>query len=109
MAQHLIEQEENFNILKNVSGDLMVLMRARMENAHEPRIVYDGGEHALLYRNENNTVILDYIHPQIRNDLAHAEGVLVVEAQGQSIIREYVVPVKIMKKIPLPKGIKEPE
>lgn len=109
MAQHLIEQEENFNILKNVSGDLMVLMRARMENAHEPRIVYDGGEHALLYRNENNTVILDYIHPQIREDLSHAEGVLVVEAQGQSIIREYVVPVKIMKKIPLPKGIKEPE
>lgn len=106
MAQHIIEQEENFNILKNVSGDLMILMRARMSNAVKPQIIYDGGEHALLYRDENNTVVLDYIHPEVREDLAHATRILVVEAQGQSIVREYVSKIKTMKKLPLPEGMK---
>lgn len=106
MVQHLIEQETNYNILKNISGDLMILMRARMDNAVKPQILYDGGEHALLYRTQDNTVVLGYIHPEVRKDLNTADSVLIVEAQGSSIVREYYSKVKTMKKIPLPDNIK---
>ncbi len=102
MVQHLIEEETKYNILKNISGDLMILMRARLNDAQRPQIVYDGGEHALLYRSEDNTIVLGYIHPDVRTDLSRVENVLIVEAQGSSIVREYYSKVKTMKKIPLP-------
>lgn len=102
MAEHLIEEETKYNILKNISGDLMILMRARMDDAVQPQIVYDGGEHALLYRTKQNTVVLGFVHPEIRKDLSRLETILIVEAQGSSIVREYYSKVKQMKKIPLP-------
>lgn len=102
MTQHLIEEETKYNILKNISGDLMILMRARIDAAEKPQIVYDGGEHALLYRSKDNTIVLGYVHPDVRQDLTRVETVLIVEAQGSSIVREYYSKVKTMKKIPLP-------
>ena len=102
MVQHLIEEETKYNILKNISGDVMILIRARMNDAEKPQVIYDGGEHALLYRSQDNTVVLGYIHPDIRSDLSNASSVLVVEAQGSSIIREYHAKLKTMSKIPLP-------
>ncbi len=100
MAQ--VEQEKTFRILKNESGDLMFLIRGRLQNAEKPRIVYDGKDHALFYRNTENTIILDYIHPMIQGDLSRADHVLIVEARGDSIIREYVAEVKLIKELPLP-------
>ncbi len=89
MIEKTVEQEKHFNIFKDATGDLMLMIRARMENEEKPTIAYDGGEHALLYRNARNTIVLDYIHPAVRSDLARLKHVLVVEAQGEAIIREY--------------------
>ena len=102
MVQHLIEEETMYNILKNISGDVMILIRARMDDAETPQVIYDGGEHALLYRSQHNTVVLGYVHPDIRSDLLHVSSVLIVEAQGNSIVREYHAKLKTMSKIPLP-------
>ncbi|MBR5130188.1 MAG: hypothetical protein IKV03_03080 [Alphaproteobacteria bacterium] len=102
MVQHLIEEETKYNILKNISGDVMILIRARIDDAVNPQIVYNGKEHALLYRSQNNTIVLGYIHPDIRTDLALASSVLIVEAQGSSIVREYYASIKVMSDIPLP-------
>ena len=102
MVQHLIEEETKYNILKNISGDVMILIRARMDDAVKPQVIYDGGEHALLYRSQDNTVVLGYIHPDVRLDLVNSSSVLVVEAQGNSIVREYHAKLKTMSKIPLP-------
>ena len=105
MKENLVEQEKNFNILKNPAGDLMILIRARMENAAQPRVIYNGGEHAVLYRNEGNTIVLDFIHPSVRADLERVINLLVVEAHDGAIVREYTAEVKHMKQIPLPNGL----
>ena len=105
MTQQLVEQEKRFNILKNPSGDLMILIRARMDDAAQPKIVYNGGKHAVLYRNGENTIVLDFIHPSIRADLEQAMALLVVEAHDGSVIREYMAEVKHMREIPLPNGL----
>lgn len=102
MDQKKVEQEKKYHILKNPAGHLMILIRARLENAESPTIIYDGGEHALLYRNQNNTIVLDYIHPAVRSDLMSVKDILIVEVQGESIIREYNSQVKQMKHIPIP-------
>ena len=96
-----MERENNFNILKNGSGRLMFLIRARMGGVQTPYIMYDGGENAVLYRDEKNPVVLNYIHPAIRSDLKGQKGVLVVETNDGAIIREYNSPVKLVKTLPV--------
>lgn len=44
-----------------------------------PTLIYDNGEHALLYRNQESGMVLDYIHPKVRNDLYNAKEVAVCE------------------------------
>ncbi len=104
MNQSIVEQEHKYNILKNAAGELMLLIRARLDDAVSPRVVYNGGKHALLYRNSVNVVVLDFIHPSIREDLTHAKRVLIVEAHDGSIIREYTSEVRFLKDIPLPEA-----
>ena len=105
MAQNTVEQEKNFNIMKNPAGDLMILIRARLDDATQPKIVYNGGDHAVLYRNGGNTIVLDFIHPSIRADLERVMALLVVEAHDGSVIREYMAEVKHMREMPLPNGL----
>ena len=95
-----MEQENNFNILKNGAGQLMVLIRARMGGVNQPRIVYDGGQVALLYRDKENPVLLNYIHPAVRSDLKKQNGVLIVETSDGAIIREYRTPVQVVRTMP---------
>lgn len=102
MTEKKVEQEKKFDILKNPAGDLLIVIRARMTSEEKPTIIYDGGDHALLYRNSDNTIVLDYINPAVRTNLSGASKVLIVEAQGGSIVREYFSTVKQMKQIPLP-------
>ena len=105
MTQNTVEQEKNFNIMKNPAGDLMILIRARLDDATQPKIIYNGGDHAVLYRNGGNTIVLDFIHPSIRADLERVMALLVVEAHDGSVIREYMAEVKHMREIPLPNGL----
>ena len=105
MKKPLIEQERNYNILQNESGDLMILIRARLENADRPKLVYNGGEHALLYRNDHHTVVLDYVHPAIRKVLRRKKQVLIVETNNGAVVREYVCAVAYLKDLPLPKNL----
>ena len=105
MAYPIIEQETNFNILQNEAGELMIMLRARIGEVSNPKLVYGGGEHALLYRNDYNTVILDYIHPAIRKDLRrhNKKKLLVVETNDGAIVREYVCDVAYLKNMSVPK------
>ena len=105
MSAPLIEQEKNFNILQNESGKLMILIRARLEDAEHPKLVYNGGEHALLYRNDHNTVVLEYIHPAIRKALRQKKQVLIVETNNGAVVREYVCDVAYLKNVSVPKNL----
>ncbi|MBQ8251398.1 MAG: hypothetical protein IJY92_05755 [Alphaproteobacteria bacterium] len=102
MQKTVIEQESKYDILRNSAGELLFIIRARLTNEEKPTIIYDGGEHAILYRNSNNTIVLDYINPNVRQNLTKSTKVLVVEAQGSSIVREYFSSVKSVEKVPLP-------
>lgn len=105
MVAPIVEQEKNFNILQNESGKLMILIRARLEDAVKPKLVYNGGEHALLYRNDHNTIVLDYIHPAIRKALRQKKQVLIVETNSGSVVREYVCEVAYLKTVSVPKNL----
>jgi hypothetical protein len=67
-----------------------------------PEVVYDGGEHALLYRNPKDTVILDYIAEGTRGKLAAKSEVLIIEYDPVQlfITREYMAPISMVGKLP---------
>lgn len=96
-----IERESGFNILKNGMGQLMILIHAHMGGVRTPKIVYDGGQAALLYRTNSAPVLLDFIHPAIRRDLRGQNEVLVVETDNGAIIREYTTMVQVVPTLPL--------
>ena len=96
-----MEREVNFNILKNSEGNLMFLVHARMGGAENSKVVYDGGQAALLYKTDKDIIMLDFIHPAIRTDLKKKKEVLIVEVDGGAIVREYMATVKTVKTLPI--------
>ena len=96
-----MEREVNFNILKNGEGNLMLLVHARMGGVENSKVVYDGGQTALLHRTEKDVVALDFIHPAIRADLKKKKEVLVVEVDGSAIVREYMAAIQAVKALPV--------
>lgn len=63
----------------------------------DPVLLYDGKNHALLYRNNQTGVILDYLDPRAQVLLKQSTSVAVCEfnPQTQDVRRLYDVPVHL--------------
>ena len=96
-----MEREVNFNILKNGEGNLMLLVHARIGGVSDSKVVYDGGQTALLHRTAKDVVALDFIHPAVRADLKKKKEVLVVEVNAGAVVREYMAAVQAVKALPV--------
>jgi hypothetical protein len=77
-----------------------------------PQLVYDGGEHAVLYKNKETAVILDYINPAVREKLLGEPKILIAEYSRKEdrVIADYIAEVVAVKKIPdVGEGLVKPE
>lgn len=102
---NILETEDFYDIIENSEGELLFSIKARQGGPEKPKILYGAGEHALFYRSNDQTVVLDYVHPDVREALAKVSSVLIVEFHGDSIIREYNVPVRQVKQLPIPNDL----
>ncbi|MBO5997107.1 MAG: hypothetical protein J6P93_01080 [Alphaproteobacteria bacterium] len=95
-------QEENYFILAVGKNRLVFAITARSTDEQMPIILYDGGKHALFYRNEQETVVLDYIDSKIVPYLASGQNVVMAEInpKTEELTRQYPVSVKIVDKLP---------
>ena len=97
-----LEQEQQYEIAMSEENELMITIRKRDGEAKDAVILYDGGEHALFYRDPERTIVLDYIHPQVRELLKKASQVMMAEKdESGEIANAYEVGTKIVKKLPL--------
>lgn len=95
-----IIQEKNYAILKNFSNELLIITKHCEIPPKDVEIVYDGGKHALLYRDNQNIKILDFINEQVRPELLNAKEVTVIEYDDKEKIKyEYKVPINKFNKI----------
>ena len=97
------EQEDFYEAFLNKHNEIMFAIAFRESQPEDAKIIYDGGEHALFYRSPDKTIILDYIHPEIREPLKNSSNVLISEVTTFKVEREYNVPVKIVKQLPIDK------
>ena len=67
-----------------------------------PEIVYDGKDHAILYRNNKESILLDYLPKPLQSDLAKLKELLVVEydVNKKDIANEYIAKMTILKTMP---------
>ena len=88
-----------YDILQNEEGEIVILLGSYEGRPENPRFVYDGGETALFYRSRKNSIILTDIAKDARKPLMSVDEVIIAEADGDDITREYVVPVRLLKDI----------
>jgi hypothetical protein len=104
-------QEQAYKVYLN-EGDLLFVLSVKDSKPDKPMLIYDGGDHAVLYRSKEQTILLDYLHEKVREPLTKVKTVLIAEfqADGKTLLHEYEVPVKQVKSVPLPsEGIITPE
>jgi len=102
------EQESFYEIHLNKRGQLMISLRARDSEPSSPVLIYDGGDHALLYRTPESSVLLDFIHPDARAHLARAKSVLIAETRNYRVAREYTAACRFVKSLPIDAGAIKP-
>lgn len=95
----LMEKQDFFQIIENKYGELAVFIDARDGEPYEPILEFDGKSTALLKRDTRRSIILDGIDAETRNVLAESEVLMIIELQGEIVIRVYAVPVENVEEI----------
>lgn len=94
-----VGKKGRYSVLQNAKGDIMITMNAREGEPDNPRLIYDGEDIALLYRSAESSVAFKQIDPGARAPLLSIAEILIVEELNDDVVREYIVPVRIVKDI----------
>jgi len=94
------QTEGNYIVAENEAGELYIYITARGGKTDHPYIVYDGKDHAILARNAEQAVVLDYINPDVRDKLRKAAVVIVVETLLDNIKDAYIADMNIVSQMP---------
>lgn len=93
--------EKKFVIAEGEGSELYFFIEAKKNHPDEPRIIYDGQDHAIFLRSPEEKIILDYIHPEIREQLRNAKRVIMVETILENIKESYYAEMQMVEKIPV--------
>ena len=98
-----MEIESNFDILPTTDGEFVMAIRAYAGQPQQPKIFYmRKGEHALLYRSDDDVIVLDYLPPEVRELFATSPQAFVVEIDQtkQTVQHDYVAPIQLVARLP---------
>jgi hypothetical protein len=86
----------NYDMLQNAAGEILIIIEYREGGPENPRLLYDGGDIALLYRSRESALILNNIHEKARAPLKSVNEVLIAEIEDDDVAREYKVPTRLV-------------
>lgn len=98
-----MQQMKLYTTFLTENGDVVCVIPAvRHGHPEQPKILYDGHDHALFYRAPGQTFVLDYINEAIQIVLKQTDKVLLfeVDLDQQNIITDYFVPVVQTERLP---------
>lgn len=90
-----------FFVAEGEEGEIYIFLDASKDKPENPRIVYDGKDHAVFFRAPDDKVVLDYIHPEVRDKLRHASDVVIVETILENIKDSYIASMQLVDDIPV--------
>ena len=85
----------------NEDDEVLIAIRARLGGVSKPQILYDGTDKILLYRNTDQTIYLADVPQAVREVLQKVSKLLMVEVHDEAIVREYMVPLKQVERLPV--------
>jgi hypothetical protein len=95
-------KQSNYEVLKNPEGELLFGLAQKESVPNNPKVIYDGGQHAILYRAEGEAIMLDYLPPIALDNLGKIKTALFVEFdENKNAVREYDVSIRQVKSLPL--------
>ena len=100
----IAEQEKQFIASIEADGSIAILIKEKKGEPSNPKILYDGKDHALLVRNTESAVVLDYLNDELKPLLVSGVQVDVVEMKLpdlENVVRSYTAPVTRMAKLPI--------
>ena len=93
--------EKKFVVACDENNELYIFIEAKKNHPDNPRIIYDGFDHAVFLRSPEQKIILDYINPEIRGELRKSKRIIMVETILENIKESYYVDMQIVDKIPV--------
>ena len=93
------QQAGRYDMLQNAAGEILIIIEYREGGPENPRLVYDGGEQALLYRSRESAFMLNSIAREARLPLQSVHEVLMVEMENDDVAREYRVSVRVVRNL----------
>ena len=100
MTEVIVEPLDEYDILLNEDDEVLIAIRARLGGVNKPQILYDGQDKVLLYRNADQTIYLSDVPEPVRSVLQKVSKLLMIEVHDEAIVREYMVPLKQVEKLP---------
>ena len=99
----IVEKEDSYVIFPTTDEELIFAISTKDEDPVEPKLLYDLGEHALLYRSKTDIVILDYLPEHIKERLESIDKAYIVEIdyRVKKLKQDYDVSVELVKKYPI--------
>ena len=103
-----MKHEKAYEIILTDEGALVIITGPQEGKESAPFILYDGGNHATFYRRPDQTVLLDYINPEVIPIMDKAEFVVMMETNEDidDIINDYKAPIKHVPHNPITDGLK---
>lgn len=74
-----ISQEKQYQILPTVDKGLVFAINMKQGEIRDPKILYNGGNHALLYRSDEDVVILDFLEPRAKRMMQNLSNAHICE------------------------------
>lgn len=98
----VISKEDAYVVMPTSEEELVFALSVKDDEADDPKVLYDGGEHALLYRSKDEIVILDFLHPNVQQKLEHVGKAFIVEIDYKikKIVQDYEAPVEFVDSYP---------
>lgn len=86
-----------YDIMESMDGLIMVLLPPKAQGdwpTEESVVYYDGGENAVLFKNEEMAVVMDYLHRGVREMVDQSEEILFIQnGPDGGTVEEYLSPV----------------
>ena len=102
-----MQHAKNYEIIISDEGVPVFVIDANRSKPDNAILLYDGGNHATLFRNDHDVVLLDYLHDEAKKYISDASWAMILEKNktGDKILKDYKVMIKKVKKNPLTDGL----
>ena len=98
----MTEQAKLYLILTNKEKQKCIFLTPKTidkTKPNNPEIIYDGKDHAILYKTPKKTIIIDYIPKEEQKIIKKLPEILVVEydLENKKVVHEYMAKITISK------------